>query len=296
MPFYLIKGSFHVVGRNKNGTATGFQPDGDSIQFKPDNPALLDKLEQVTVPYTLTGIGSLNLRFEGIDAVEIHYQGARQPSPFPEAARNSLTADIGLDPINYSQTGVTVKPPAVHDGQRGHIFSRSLDAHGRPVSFVYKGDPDPGEADGTEVFLKVDRLKKSLNWQQLADGEAYPLFYDTLFSDLRNALVAESNAAKAAQKGIWKKDVQASYAIASRADAEAAQLLYPKVFRRLADFFREQDDLANLPAWMTEKSENDEVWVLPEWSRTHFDNVLDIQAGTIKLKRSPSDLVFVSRK
>lgn len=29
MPFFLIKGTFHVVG---------YQPDGDSIRFQADNP------------------------------------------------------------------------------------------------------------------------------------------------------------------------------------------------------------------------------------------------------------------
>lgn len=47
---------------------------------------------------------------------------------------------------------------------------------------------------------------------------------------------------------------------------------------------------------MTAKSEDDEVWTLPEWNRTYFDNVLDIQGGMIKLMKSPEQLVFVSRK
>jgi endonuclease YncB( thermonuclease family) len=215
MPFCVIKGTFRVVGQNKKGTATGFQPDGDSIQFKPDDPALLDKLEQVKAPYTLTGIGSLNLRFEGIDAAELRYQGARQANPFPEDSRNALTKATALDPVNYSASGTTVRPPAVNDGQRGHILSRSLEAHGRPVSFAYLGGP--ARADGASVFLDVPRLKKRLDWRQFADSEAYPLFYDTLFNDLRDALSAEAAKAKAAKKGIWQEDVEGAFTIASLA-------------------------------------------------------------------------------
>jgi endonuclease YncB( thermonuclease family) len=293
MPFLVIKGSFRLVGKNKKGTPTGFQPDGDSIQFKPDDASLLDKLDQVGAPYTLTGIGSLNLRFEGIDAAEIHYQGARQARLFPEDARDYLTGQIGMNPVTYGQTGVTVKPPA-NDGQRGHILARALEAHGRPVSFVYIGDP--AEEDGATVRLDVPRLRQSLNWKLIADGQAYPLFYDTLFHDLRDALAAEADQVKLSGKNVWSNDVNQAFAVSTRADAEAAKLLYPKVFRRLADFFREHDDLADLPDWMTAKSENDEVWTLPEWNRTHFDNVLEIQGDTIKLTTSPSHLVFVSRK
>jgi hypothetical protein len=53
MPFLIIRGSFHLVGQKSNGTASGFEPDGDSMQFKPDDAGLLDKLEQVAQPYRL---------------------------------------------------------------------------------------------------------------------------------------------------------------------------------------------------------------------------------------------------
>jgi endonuclease YncB( thermonuclease family) len=293
MPFLVIQGAFHLTGQNKNGTATGFQPDGDSIQFKPDNPALLDKLDQVKAPHTLTRIGSLNLRFEGIDAPELHYQGARQPAPFAEDARDFLTGAIGMNPVTYGPSGITVKPPA-NDGQRGYILARSLEVHGRPVSFVFLGNPP--EPDGATVFLDIPRLKQSFNYQLVAEGHAYPLFDDTLFHDLRGALTTAANRARTANKGVWQRDVNKAFPIGSREDAEAAEILYPKVFRRLADFFRENDDLADLPAWMEQKSENDELWTLPEWNRTHFDNVLDIQGATIKLKKSPAEMVFVSKK
>jgi hypothetical protein len=37
MPFIMIQGSFHLVGRTQAGNPTGFQPDGDFIQFKLTN-------------------------------------------------------------------------------------------------------------------------------------------------------------------------------------------------------------------------------------------------------------------
>ena len=45
----------------------GFEPDGDSMQFKPSNPALLGGLARTGAPARLTSIGSTQLRFEGID-------------------------------------------------------------------------------------------------------------------------------------------------------------------------------------------------------------------------------------
>jgi hypothetical protein len=64
MPFILIQGTFHLVGKTQAGNPAGFEPDGDSVQFKPANPQLLDRLTQLARPYRLTTIGSTQLRFE----------------------------------------------------------------------------------------------------------------------------------------------------------------------------------------------------------------------------------------
>jgi hypothetical protein len=58
MPFILIQGTFHLVGQTQAGNPTGFEPDGDSIQFKPANPQLLDRLTRLARPPRLTSIGS----------------------------------------------------------------------------------------------------------------------------------------------------------------------------------------------------------------------------------------------
>jgi hypothetical protein len=57
VPFLIIKGSFRLCGQSAKGNPTGFQPDGDSMQFKPDKPKLLDQLEQIADKYRLTSIG-----------------------------------------------------------------------------------------------------------------------------------------------------------------------------------------------------------------------------------------------
>ncbi len=63
-------------------------------------------------------------------------------------------------------------------------------------------------------------------------------------------------------------------------------------FRVIRGTFR---GLGKLVQWMNEKHENDEVWTLPEMNRTHFDNVVEVVGGQIRLTRQPVDLVFVSR-
>jgi len=294
MPFLLIRGTFHLVGKNKKGKPTGFQPDGDSIHFKPKKKSRLDELPRRKNPYRLSGIGSVNLRFEGIDTPELHYLGWRQPAPLAEQARDFLLEQIRVTNVQYKENGVTVDPP-VHDGQQGFILSKELDVHGRPVSFVFVGAPDD---DGEWIHLTPSMTGKSLNYKLLKQGYAYPLFYDSLYADLRQVMTAAAKEAQRNRRGIWQ--TRPTEAVRLKVNDVAHQIsptIYPKLFRRLRDYFAaENAGLSGLAAWMNEKGENDEVWQLPEWNRTHFDNVLKIQGNKIALQRDPLNLVFVSRK
>ena len=56
MPFFVIKGTFHIKG---------YSPDGDSIRFKADNEANWDKLSGPRV--NLNARCHAQLRLEAID-------------------------------------------------------------------------------------------------------------------------------------------------------------------------------------------------------------------------------------
>lgn len=294
MPFLVIRGTFHVVGKNKKGQTTGFQPDGDSIQFRPRKTARLDQLKRRKRPYRLSGIKSVNLRFEGIDASELHYQGWRQPAPLAESARDFLLQEIGITKLHYRANGVTVVPPA-EDGQDGFILAKELEANGRPVSFVFCGDPP--DDDGAEVTLTRALLRRSLNYRLLQRGWAYPLYYDSLYAELREEMTAAARTAAQARAGVWQTAPTTPVRLAIDAKRKhISPTVYPKLFRRLRDYFADGNSgLNKFAAWMESRGENDEVWQLPQWNRTHFDNVLVLQGGKIALERSPADLVFVSR-
>jgi endonuclease YncB( thermonuclease family) len=296
MPFYIIKGSYHLVGKTSKGRPSGFEPDGDSMQFKPDNPALLDKLDRVDKPYRLSSIGSTQLRFEGIDALELHFEGHHQPRELADASRDYLTGLLGMNPVSYIQpNNITVKPPVPHDGIRGYILSRALEAHGRPVSFVYAGDPDG--RDGDKVTLHTALLRKSINYKSIASGNAYPLFYDSLFASLRTTLAAATAAARAAKKGLWAEDrTTRGLTVTGEDQLQQDGVIYPKVFRRLTSFF-DADPINNLGdflAWLAPLKE--QVLDLTTGNFTHLDNVLQVKGGKIKLTVKPEDLVIVSAK
>jgi hypothetical protein len=300
MPFWTIQGKFRLVGKTKTGKPSGFEPDGDSMQFQPDKPALLKKLEQLMSPFRLTSISSTQLRFEGIDALELHFSTSgggnlHQPRPLADDARDHLVSESGLDPVTYAAPNhLRVLPPAVHDGARGFILSRSLEVHGRPVAFVFVGDPP--SADGSQITLDLPLLRKSLNYEMLRSGQSYPLFYDTLFADLRAEFAQVSLQAKHNKLGLWGSDLtQAGVQASSIPQLESDGVIFPKLFRRLTEFFGSGNkQLSKFKAWIAAKKER--VLDLDTTNNTHFDTFIDVSGSDVKLTKPPDRLVFVSAK
>jgi endonuclease YncB( thermonuclease family) len=300
MPFTLIAGTFHVVGRTKSGSPSGFEPDGDSMQFRPTTPALLSHLKRLDQPVRLTTIGSTQLRFEGIDALELHFSAGKggvvhQPRPLADDARDFLTKELRLDPVRYQPpSDLRVLPPVRRDGAKGFILSRALDVHGRPVSFVFNGKL-PAK-DGTEVELDAALLRRSSNYLTLRAGNAYPLFYDTLFADLRNVLARAAVDARAAKRGLWAQD--GSTRGVGAADPSALEkdgVTFPKLFRRLIEFYGQGGaSLAGFLPWL--EASEEQVLDLTKDNVTHFDNVVGVRGSKVRMLRKPGELVFISAK
>jgi endonuclease YncB( thermonuclease family) len=283
------------VGRTSAGNPSGFEPDGDSIQFKPTDPALLERLDRVGQPFRLTSIGSTQLRFEGIDALELHFEGSHQPRPLADQARDFLTGELGLNPVPYRPPdGLRVAPPVARDAAPGYILSRALEAKGRPVAFAFAGAAPA--ANGSDFFLNVTQLRKSLNYKSVAAGHAHPLFYDTLVVDLRKAFAKVAVAAREKKRGLWIEDRSHSgVRVSDQAELEQNGVVFAKLFRRLTEFLAEAaPDLAGFLAWVADKRE--QVLDLPANNFTHFDNVLRMQGDKVRLTRRPEEIVFVSAK
>lgn len=235
------------------------------------------------------------MRFEGIDALELHYAGSHQPRPLADEGRDALTGALDLNPVPYRPPdGIRVQPPCERDKTPGFILSRALEAHGRPVAFAFKGDPP--KPDGSEVFLKAGLLRKSLNCKALAGGHAYPLYYDTLFADLRVALTAAAVSARDADKGIWARDASTKgLKIGTQADLERDGVVFPKLFRRLTEYLKDHpDDPSGFPAWLDDKRE--QVLDTTTDNFTHLDDVIETKRGKVQMLRRPEELVFVSAK
>lgn len=270
MPFVVINGEYvPEAGR----------PDGDSIRFRPDNPDLVSLLWQRGNPPKINaGNGTIQLRFEGIDTME-----SRANPDFALAATASNLALCGV--------------PLATDSARGYILSNQLDPHGRPIAFAYSGKSQ--ETDGDKVFLSVERMQQSVNFQQIQHGHAYPLFYDTLFVDLREALAAVTRRSRASRVGVYAQDVTNTGAVYAGFNSLDVMLpLFPKLWRRLDSYSRDPDilDPLSLDEFLQymqfDKAER--VLVIPEARSTGFDNVIAVTENRVSLQVLPENLIFES--
>lgn len=269
MPFKLIKGSF----------APGFgRPDGDSLRFVPDDPSPIFTLRRRGRPPKLNpNNGSIQLRYEAIDTME-------------SAALDPFSSDATASNLDLAGTAGGTQ------NARGYICSTQLGPHGRPIVFAFAGDTV--EADGSDIFLAPDDIMQSINVQQLALGHAYPLFYDTLFDDLRARCADVCLQAKAAGKGVWAAD-ETNSGTTWTGDVATLQPIFPKLWRRIQryvkddTFFDPAVPMAGLKHWM-ESVSPERISIPSQNVFTGFDNVVETTDHTVKMTVEPHELVVVS--
>jgi endonuclease YncB( thermonuclease family) len=252
----LIRGAFVIVGK---------EPDGDSVRFIADNPALYQQLRNAH-RIRLSGDGSVQLRFEGVDAPEVHYGEAAQPRG-PQA-REALLEWIGFTGIEFApvpnENRVTAATPA---SVRGAILSKAAEANGRPVSFVALEGAVSGRADGAWVRLTPQLLERTLNFRLLQEGMAYLTLYSS--TPQADRLRAAARVAKDADLGLWADDVTKQFKLTDQASiGPGGALILPKLFRRCTDHLKDADRgfAGNLDDWLLahtggNRPENDGVVV-----------------------------------
>ena len=277
MPFTLIKGTFHVKG---------YSPDGDSLKLKADNSAHWNKLRGNKVDPNQRG--HVQLRVEGIDSLETHYARSpttHQPLTYAHQATDELLNFLNITNVIWGPTHTRVT--SANDGTRGYILARNTGPYGRPICFVF---PDTiNHPDGSDVFLDTDLVKKSLNYHMLKIGQAYPLFYETLFFDLRNELAGVVGQARASNLGLWPVDATNSgFDAADLAALENSIGIFPKLFRRIIDHNRAGQPLSDLPSRLAQER----ITIVPTVHHTNYDTVVKIEGDTIRMTEKPEDVIF----
>jgi endonuclease YncB( thermonuclease family) len=281
----LIKGSYEIVGT---------QPDGDTIHFRPDDP---DEWDLIDSPRKVkrNAAGRGKLRLEAIDTLETHYSRTgptvHQPLTHAHAARDALLTWVGFTSVtrNPDETVTASTPAAVP----GFIVTRGVDPGRRCIAFAGRGAPPA--ASGTSVFMDTAMLENTVNHHLLAEGLAYPLYYQTLFLDLRNALTATAQKARTATppKGLWAEDATLKGAtVTGMSSLTQDAVIFPKLFRRLVDYLNLGDtDLAGFPAFLDQQADRFLVLSTGQFT-TGLDAVVQVSGTTVKMTHAPEDLVF----
>jgi endonuclease YncB( thermonuclease family) len=277
LPFILIKGTYRI---------DGYSPDGDSIRFEADDPNNWDKLAGPTV--ALNARHHAQLRLEGIDTLETHYQGFHQPLAFAQAATDFLLTQLG-----FATQGLDVRQSAISlgaNGSRGYILSRTAEMYGRPVSFVLAGDSQ--EDDGSKVFLTPSRLEQSVNFKSLQTGNAYPTYYTGLFGDLREKLTSAVAAARASRVGIWPDDkTNTGFEVADVQSVTDTNVILPKLFRRIVDYIGNGGIITGFKQYL--ESKPDPLLDLHTGHFTNLDTYVEVTGISVKLTVEPEKLVFM---
>jgi hypothetical protein len=203
-------------------------------------------------------------------------------------ALDRLLLDLGITGVKWDE--LRTKIIETNDGTEGYTLSRSVERNGRPVCFVYAGTPP--EADGSEIFLEVERMRQSLNYRLLEEGLAYPTYYEGLFSDLREALTDAVSRAREAKLEIWPEDrTNKGFVVEGLESISDEHVILPKLFRRLAKYLEGGGPVAGFKEFLERRLER--VVIVPTTHFTHFDNVVDVDGVTVRMTELPENLVFL---
>ena len=284
MPLMLIKGHYRILNA---------APDGDSIKFYPDNPDLWRPLGVRT-----NSSGGAQLRLEGIDTLETHYQSTpatlsmlHQPPQFAQGAAEELLRFCGFRNVVRGNREIVVS--AQPQQTAGFILTRFADVYGRCVAFAFKGGFS--QADGGDIYIDKNLLRKSANHHMLSQGLAYPTYYSKMYPDLRQEMTRA--VASARRKGLWPQDKTTSgFLVKDLAALTERNVILPKLFRRVVDYLAMNDGdltLAGFKDYL--KSRQDRVIILPQGHVTGFDYVIKVTGQRIKLTVPPGQLVFMEK-
>ncbi|MEL6670583.1 MAG: hypothetical protein AAFR61_00180 [Bacteroidota bacterium] len=268
MDYYLIKGYFHVVG---------YSPDGDSLMFEASSKKRWDKIESSHRDTFLEKLeeneGAVQLRLQGVDALETHYSASplptpsayrgksyskaekpktrqhRQPEEFGDAATARLLEYLDVESATWGSffgrhyikeinikrgTRTSTYKTKNKDKIPGYIIVNDYDRKGRPIAWIFGGKTSTRDGTRFTTSRLKSRLKQSINYKLVADGMVYPYFFFTLAASLRDVLVEGVKKAQADKLNLWSKDRSEKGITLRRFDQITDDyLIFPYLFRRL---------------------------------------------------------------
>jgi hypothetical protein len=273
--FKVIKGRFFVAG---------YAPDADSIRFRATRPEHWEAFNWKSQKNKLSRLKQL--RFEGIDALETHYEESHQPRAVGFAALEVLLRLLGIQELVYNLSLTRIH--SAKDRTTGFIASQSLDVFDRPISLVF-----PQEAalpDGAELTLAQLPLDKCVNVRMTKMGLVYPTFYNGMDSGLLNFFTNLTILSRKELVGLWALDRTNDFTLWNADTISQDVVILPKLFRRLTTFLQDCSDFSQLPAYLQLKG--DRVTLRSSGQTMSLGDLLQIDGRRIRCPVPLEELIF----
>ncbi|HEY7423449.1 MAG TPA: hypothetical protein VH682_04335 [Gemmataceae bacterium] len=293
--YTLITGSYYI--QYPDLPNNGPQPDGDTINFLPDQDDLVTNLPRFNgVAPDRKHLGSYGVRFEGVDALETHFLSRHQNLGFANEARDEMLALVGFTNVAFSPNHPNEVATVDNNPLRGHLLANGIESNGRVLALVFPGDPPTDLVDGDKVHATTATLDQSVNAALIRDGLAYAELYSTMPLELITHLRQLITSARARGRGIFPhEDVTVGHAVQLQGLADLPNLVsFPKLYRRLVRYFLDGNvGLDNFDTWVrADPTHRDDRALLPTGEMGNMHDLFSMGPNGIELQFLPEALMW----
>ena len=180
------------------------------------------------------------MRFEAVDAPELHYGTAAQRLGDKARDNSSNGWALRISSIIKHDSDGTVMPILILCA--GLFFQRLQKPTVVPVSYVLLEKMQLFLTMETGSRWMTDLLKKTINYRLLDEGIAYYTVYTSTPFNHRKLLRDVASQARNANRGVWELDMTTEFALENQDSiGPDGQLILPKLFRRCTDYLKDVD-------------------------------------------------------
>jgi endonuclease YncB( thermonuclease family) len=244
VPFLLLEGHFIVRSR--------LMPDGDTLAFAAGSEYSSGPVS-TNVPVDPSGQTSVSIRLQSIDAPE-------KTQPLGAVCRNQLLEHFGFEPtaLGLSDSDFTANGDPVL--KAGWLATHGMDGFGRPLGYLFAENPgfDHGGIVPASEILQV--LRNTANFAQAANGWSFPAFYQNTDENHAALFQQVSEQARASGRGVWSDDATTTGFIPTKAATDnTGSLVYPKFYRRIADWPGQEADSRLFIRWLRRQEDGQKL-------------------------------------
>jgi hypothetical protein len=291
--YTLIKGKFwiHYPDIPRNGP----EPDGDTIRFEPQNVQLVVDLPRFSgVGPKINGRHNIAVRYEGIDALETHFEEVHQELGFANEARAENLRLAGFTNVKYFDDLPNKVSSVDSNPLDGYVLANGIESNGRLLGLVYAGATSA--QDGTNPFVDEAMVDDSINAKLVSAGLAYVEPYDTMPISLVRHFRGIIGAARIAIKGMFASEDVSKNESSQINDLATLQTLvmWPKLFRRLAVYFIEGNaGLTGFDDWIrADPIHRDDTLRLPDGEKGNMHDTYAVNGNTLTLRYDPEETLI----